>query len=289
VPETSEEIVEAYLRRMAEIRSTGAATSETSYYGALENLMNAVGRQLKPRVIANGEIRNQGAGQPDFGLYTQAQIRGGEPVGRRRETTGRRSHFEHRPALAGAPVFFYELRRLFFPSAYGIGVGLAFFAHRLRSGDNHEQDGIRVIKGRGARPCLPIDLCWVEQRFGILLENAGVLHFQFGSDATQDLDGKGLGPAVLHQTKSIQKRECFVLREPNFHAASRGLVAIKGIMRPPRILGAPVPPKESIRIQKTLQESSQFRSWLGRLRLPKAGNRLFNLVALESLHLKPSF
>jgi len=65
-----------YLRRMAEIRSTGAATSETSYYGALENLMNAVGRQLKPRVIANRQIRNQGAGQPDFGLYPQAQMRG---------------------------------------------------------------------------------------------------------------------------------------------------------------------------------------------------------------------
>ncbi len=75
------QIVEAYLRRMAEIRSTGAATSETSYYGALENLMNAVGRQLRPRVVANGQIRNQGAGHPDFGLYTQAQFRGGEPMG----------------------------------------------------------------------------------------------------------------------------------------------------------------------------------------------------------------
>lgn len=79
--ESGREILEAYLARMAEIRATGAATSETSYYSALENLLNVVGRQLRPRVIANGQIRNQGAGHPDFGLYSQAQLRGGEPVG----------------------------------------------------------------------------------------------------------------------------------------------------------------------------------------------------------------
>jgi len=74
-----ERSVEAYLRRMAEIRSTGAATGETSYYGALENLLNDIGRGLKPRVICNGQIRNQGAGHPDFGLYTQQQCAKGTP------------------------------------------------------------------------------------------------------------------------------------------------------------------------------------------------------------------
>jgi len=49
--------VEAYLRRMAEIRSTGGATSETSYYSALENLLNAVGRTLKPHVVATNIMR----------------------------------------------------------------------------------------------------------------------------------------------------------------------------------------------------------------------------------------
>ena len=38
VPETAERIVEAYLGRMAEIRATGGATNETSFYGALEEL-----------------------------------------------------------------------------------------------------------------------------------------------------------------------------------------------------------------------------------------------------------
>ncbi|QQV79493.1 N-6 DNA methylase (plasmid) [Sphingomonas aliaeris] len=73
-------MLDAYLDRMREIRATGGATNETSYYGALETLLNGVGRQLKPRVIANGQIRNQGAGHPDFGLYGQSQCRGSEPV-----------------------------------------------------------------------------------------------------------------------------------------------------------------------------------------------------------------
>ncbi|MER8690024.1 type ISP restriction/modification enzyme [Mesorhizobium sp. M1136] len=78
--ESSRELLDAYLTRMRQIRATGAATNETSYYSALENLLNGVGRQLRPRVIANGQIRNQGAGHPDFGLYSQAQCRGGEPA-----------------------------------------------------------------------------------------------------------------------------------------------------------------------------------------------------------------
>ena len=80
MPETPEQIVEAYLGRMAEIRATGGATSETSYYGALETLLNSVGGMLRPRVICNGQLRNQGAGHPDFGLYTATQCRRGEPA-----------------------------------------------------------------------------------------------------------------------------------------------------------------------------------------------------------------
>src|ERR1700730_13152638 len=64
---------------MAEIHGTGASTGETSYYGALENLLNGIGKTLKPRVICNGQIHNQGAGHPDFGLYTQAQCSSGVP------------------------------------------------------------------------------------------------------------------------------------------------------------------------------------------------------------------
>ena len=74
-----ETAVRAYFQRMAEIRSTGGATSETSYYSALENLLNELGKLLKPQVICNGQLRNQGAGHPDFGLYSRKQCRKGAP------------------------------------------------------------------------------------------------------------------------------------------------------------------------------------------------------------------
>ena len=64
---------------MAEIRSTGGATNETSYYSALENLLNELGKVLKPQVICNGQLRNQGAGHPDFGLYSKTQCIKGAP------------------------------------------------------------------------------------------------------------------------------------------------------------------------------------------------------------------
>jgi hypothetical protein len=77
--ETPEHIVQSYLARLAEIRSTGGATSETSYYSALETLLNAIGHLLDPSVICNGQLRNQGAGHPDFGLYSKKQCQKGEP------------------------------------------------------------------------------------------------------------------------------------------------------------------------------------------------------------------
>lgn len=76
---SAENAVRTYLDRMAEIRSTGGATSETSYYSALENLLNELGALLDPNVICNGQLRNQGAGHPDFGLYSKKQCSKGAP------------------------------------------------------------------------------------------------------------------------------------------------------------------------------------------------------------------
>jgi hypothetical protein len=73
------EIICQYLVRMGEIRGTGGATKETSYYAALENLLNHFGRHLKPAVICNSQLRNEGAGNPDFGLYARSQIQKGDP------------------------------------------------------------------------------------------------------------------------------------------------------------------------------------------------------------------
>ena len=76
---TAADFIREYLTRMGDIRGTGGATKETSYYSALENLLNHFGEQLKPKVICNGQLRNDGAGNPDFGLYSRSQIQKGEP------------------------------------------------------------------------------------------------------------------------------------------------------------------------------------------------------------------
>ncbi len=72
-------IVEDYLADLRRIRASGGATGERSYYPPLNNLLNAVGGTLKPKVFCVGELAEQGAGHPDFGLYAAKQVRGGKP------------------------------------------------------------------------------------------------------------------------------------------------------------------------------------------------------------------
>ena len=71
--------VETYLTDLHRIRASGGATGERSYYGPLENLLNAAGNTLKPKVFSVGELAAQGAGHPDFGLYTAKQVQKGQP------------------------------------------------------------------------------------------------------------------------------------------------------------------------------------------------------------------
>jgi hypothetical protein len=63
-----------YLQELRDIRSTGAAVKETSYYGPLANLFNAIGKTIKPRVRCVINIQNRGAGLPDGGLFTPDQF-----------------------------------------------------------------------------------------------------------------------------------------------------------------------------------------------------------------------
>ncbi|MCX7424744.1 MAG: N-6 DNA methylase [Planctomycetia bacterium] len=75
-------ILEEYLSELSAIRATGAAVPETSYYPALSNLFNAIGGTLKPKVRCVINIKNQGAGIPDGGLFTADQFQrqgDGEP------------------------------------------------------------------------------------------------------------------------------------------------------------------------------------------------------------------
>ena len=71
--------VREYFDDLRRIRASGGATGERSFYPALTNLLNAVGRALRPQVFCVGELSEQGAGHPDFGLYTRRQVQKGKP------------------------------------------------------------------------------------------------------------------------------------------------------------------------------------------------------------------
>ncbi len=71
--------VEAYFAELRRVRASGGATRERSYYPALEHLLGAVGNGLKPKVFCIQEGADQGAGHPDFALYTANQVQKGQP------------------------------------------------------------------------------------------------------------------------------------------------------------------------------------------------------------------
>lgn len=66
--------VEKYLQHMRAIRSSGGATDETSYYTPLNNLLDEIGKSVKPRVRCIMQLKNRGAGNPDGGLFTPEQF-----------------------------------------------------------------------------------------------------------------------------------------------------------------------------------------------------------------------
>ena len=71
--------IEEYLSDLRRIKASGGATDERSFYPPLANLLNAIGGMLKPKVFCVGEIAEQGAGHPDFGLYASHQVKSGKP------------------------------------------------------------------------------------------------------------------------------------------------------------------------------------------------------------------
>jgi hypothetical protein len=72
-------IVEDYFSALRDVHRLGAGTAERSRYTALDNLLDAVGAELKERVICLPDLEDTGAGHPDFGLYTNKQLQRGKP------------------------------------------------------------------------------------------------------------------------------------------------------------------------------------------------------------------
>ena len=81
MPETNAQraAVEAWFADLARVQASGGATGELSVYGPLTGLLNAVGAALKPKVFCVGQLADQGAGHPDFGLYAARQVQKGRP------------------------------------------------------------------------------------------------------------------------------------------------------------------------------------------------------------------
>jgi len=73
-----------FLAEVHRVRASGGGTGERSFYGAFQNLVNAVGRSLKPKVFCVNELADLGAGRPDFGFYSADRlprdIAGGDPL-----------------------------------------------------------------------------------------------------------------------------------------------------------------------------------------------------------------
>ena len=57
-----------YLKRLRDIKESGIATLERSYYSALDTLFNTIGANLSPKVLAIHDISDQGSGHPDYAL-----------------------------------------------------------------------------------------------------------------------------------------------------------------------------------------------------------------------------
>jgi len=76
---------------MCDVRSSAGATDETSYYTPLNNLLDEIGKAVKPRVRCIMQLKNRGAGNPDGGLFTPEQFQKltrGEPLPGQKPTRG---------------------------------------------------------------------------------------------------------------------------------------------------------------------------------------------------------
>ena len=71
--------VATYFADLGRVRGTGGGTDERSYYPEVRNLLNSIGHTLRPKVFCVHDGKDQGAGHPDFALYTASQVQKGRP------------------------------------------------------------------------------------------------------------------------------------------------------------------------------------------------------------------
>jgi hypothetical protein len=110
------DILENYLIDLRDIRQSGSAVPETSYYPALNRLLNDVGKTLKPRVRCIMHPQNRGAGLPDGGFYSADQFARGADL--QEGTDPARGVIEVKPASDDAWVTARSLQVLRYWSHY---------------------------------------------------------------------------------------------------------------------------------------------------------------------------
>ena len=64
----------AFLAAVHGVHVSGSGTKETSFYTAIDNLLDVVGDTLKPKVRCVMQLKSLGAGNPDGGLFTVDQF-----------------------------------------------------------------------------------------------------------------------------------------------------------------------------------------------------------------------
>ena len=82
-----------YLHELHEIRSSGEATGETSYYPPLSELLDSVGSELKRKIRCIFILKDSGAGHPDGGLFTKDQfqkLKDSQPLAGQKPRSGAR-------------------------------------------------------------------------------------------------------------------------------------------------------------------------------------------------------
>ena len=67
-------LLEEFLTAVRAVHTTHGGTKETSFYTALNNLLDGTGHTLKPKVRCVMQLKNLGAGNPDGGLFTADQF-----------------------------------------------------------------------------------------------------------------------------------------------------------------------------------------------------------------------
>lgn len=59
----------SYLEALHEVHGTGKATAEQSFKSKLEVLLTSIGEEFEPEIFATMELKQEGAGQPDLGIF----------------------------------------------------------------------------------------------------------------------------------------------------------------------------------------------------------------------------